>query len=122
MARIIVIDDEMPVREIIKEALEDDHEVHVVEGGDQAIQLMRDVKMDVVITDMVMPGKNGIDLILEIQQQFPSLPVIAMSGGGGIAGRFDYLSIAKLKGARKIIKKPFSLSDIRSAVAEVVSL
>lgn len=67
-----------------------------------------------------MPGKNGIDLIMEVKKDYPDIPVIAFSGGGGITGRFDYLKISKLVGADIILKKPFELQELRSAVSEVM--
>ncbi|MCK4789541.1 MAG: hypothetical protein KAV87_37715, partial [Desulfobacteraceae bacterium] len=59
-------------------------------------------------------------LIMDVKKQYPDIPIIAISGGGGITGRYDYLEIAKLVGANNILKKPFELQELRSAVSEAM--
>ncbi|MCK5091731.1 MAG: response regulator, partial [Gammaproteobacteria bacterium] len=61
------------------------------------------------------------DLIMDVKKEFPDIPVIAISGGGGITGRYDYLEIAKLVGAKNILKKPFSMKELRSAVGNILN-
>ena len=63
-----------------------------------------------------MPEKSGLDLIMELRKINPDIKVIAISGGGGIHGRFDYLPIAKLIGAMKVIQKPFRVDEVKAAV------
>jgi FixJ family two-component response regulator len=57
---------------------------------------------------------------MEMKKEHPEIPVIAISGGGGIAGRYDYLEIAKLVGAKNILKKPFDMQKLLSAVSEAM--
>ncbi len=119
MKKILVVDDESSVRYMIKEMIEPlGFEVVEAKNGIEAISICNDSSVDLIITDIVMPDKNGIDLIMAVRKQYPGLPVIAMSGGGGIAGNFDYLEIAKLVGAKNILKKPFSSREICSLVEE----
>ena len=117
MASILVVDDEKPVRDLLHIALtQDNHNVLLAKNGREAVELQQNHQFDLVITDMVMPEKNGIDLIMELKKKNPASKVLAISGGGGIDGRFDYLSIAKLIGAEHIISKPFDLKTIREKV------
>lgn len=123
MATIMVIDDEAPVRGVLRELLEQDgHKVLEACDGSEAIALIRQISVDLIITDLVMPNKSGIDVIMEIKNAMPALPIIALSGGGGIkTGRFDYLQIAKLIGANQIMSKPFAGADIRKQVNDMLA-
>lgn len=122
MARILIVDDEPNMRLLISSMLKSpNHELLTAENGDAAIALLAKERVDLVITDLVMPQKNGIDLIMELKQSSPDLKILAMSGGGGINGRFDYLPIAKLIGAENILRKPFKREELCAAVAVLVS-
>ena len=121
MARILVVDDEPSVRDMVVAMIESaSHELIEAGNGEEAIAACKVTPFDLIITDIVMPGKNGIDLIMDIKKNFQEIPVIAISGGGGITGRYDYLEIAKLVGAITILKKPFSMDELRSAVGSVL--
>ena len=123
MPRILIVDDEAHMRELIANMIEPlGHEVVVVTNGVEAIKVCKDTTVDLIITDIVMPDKNGIDLIMEIKKEHPDTPVIAISGGGGITGRYDYLEIAKLVGANNILKKPFNMGELRSLVSETIEI
>jgi len=117
MKKILVVDDEESIRVLIKEALEnDEYEFVEANDGDAALKLVSNNKFDLVITDIVMPKKNGIDLIIGMSKVKSDTPIIAISGGGGITGRFEYLPIAKLVGAIYIIEKPFEISSLRETI------
>ena len=107
MARIIVIDDDDTVRLSLKMILEDaDFEVDEAENGEIGIALMRANPADLVISDIFMPQKEGIETIDELRKEFPDVRIIAMSGGG----RMDpdaYLEIARRVGADASLFKPF---------------
>jgi len=123
VSKILVVDDELSVRNMVKDIIESDcHEVVVALNGLEALNMCANTTFDLIITDIVMPEKNGIDLIMEVRQKYPDIPVIAISGGGDITGRYDYLEIANLVGAKNIIKKPFTVNDIRSAVDSVLGV
>lgn len=117
MANILVVDDEDNIRNMITTMLnEKGHAVSQTQDPLQAHGIMAKEQIELLITDLVMPGKTGIDLIMELTEQFPELKIIAISGGGGINGRFDYLPIAKLIGANNIMRKPFKLTELNLAV------
>ncbi len=75
--------------------------------------------VDLVITDIVMPGKEGIELIVELRQLHPQLKILAMSGGGRIGSK-DYLRIAKFLGASVVLAKPFSSAELLAAIDELL--
>ena len=122
MANILVVDDEAPVRNLLSDVLEKEgYTVFTAETGVEASTIYNSKDIDLIITDLVMPEKGGIDLIMELKKQDPNIKVIAISGGGGITGRFDYLPIAKLVGATEIIAKPFQVAEIRAQVAKMLA-
>jgi len=122
MANILVVDDEAPVRNLLNDVLEKEgYTVFTAETGVEASTIYNSNDIDLIITDLVMPEKGGIDLIMELKKQDPDIKVIAISGGGGITGRFDYLPIAKLVGATEIIAKPFQVTEIRAQVAKMLA-
>ncbi len=122
MAEVLLVDDEASVRELVSEVLKQNgHTVSSASSVKEAHDLFSKQTFDLVVTDLVMPERSGIDLILELRELQPDIKVLAISGGGGITGRFDYLPIASLVGAGAILKKPFSISDLRKRVDELLS-
>lgn len=113
MLKILVVDDEPSVRYMVKEMIEPvGYDVIEAANGVEASNICKEVPVDLIVTDIVMPDKNGIDLIMELKKEYPNIPVIAISGGGGITGRYDYLEIARLVGAKNILKKPFTMEEV----------
>lgn len=116
MARVLVIDDEELARFTMREILEAaGHAVEEAKNGAQGISLQRSQPFDIVITDIIMPEKEGVQTIIELQRDFPTLPIIAISGGGRTRN-LDFLKLAQQYGARKILPKPFSEEDLLNAV------
>ena len=94
----------------------------VTEAGEGAegLRLQRDEPADLIITDLIMPGKEGLETIMELRRQFPLVKVVAISGGGrNKAG--DYLPVAKKLGANRTLAKPFLPADLLSVVAELLN-
>jgi len=121
MANVMVVDDEVAVRNLIKEVLSDSgHDIVEAANGEEACEIINEITIDLVVTDLVMPEKSGLELIMDLAENYPDLPVIAISGGGGITGRFDYLPIAKLIGAKQIVNKPFKIDEIRKLVHDIL--
>lgn len=120
--KILIVDDELHMRELVSAMLESpEHELFSAENGHAALTILRQEHVDVVITDLVMPEKNGIDLILEIRQLAPHAKIVAMSGGGGLNGRFDYLPLATLIGATNILRKPFRRDELCAALSALTA-
>ncbi|NQU60032.1 MAG: response regulator [Rhodospirillales bacterium] len=116
MARILLIDDEELVRTALRKALEaSDHEVVEAENGDLALDLHKKQPFDLIITDIIMPGKEGIETIMDLKQENPELPIIAISGGGPDR-HMTYLETAKFFGADHMLTKPFSSEALHQCV------
>ena len=114
MATILIIDDEVLVRVLLRSALEEvGYEVTEAANGREGLELYRQRPTDLVITDIVMPELNGLDMLLELTREFLDAKVIAISGAGG---EKNVLDVAKLLGARQTFRKPFSLPHLLGAV------
>ena len=121
MKTILVVDDEAAMREVIEDALDSTYTVTTVANGKEALEKLAGQKFDLLITDLVMPEMNGIDLMMGLQKNNPEQKIIAISGGGGINGRFDYLPVAKLIGACTVLRKPFTMTQLRDAVNKMMA-
>ena len=104
MATILLVDDERPLRSLLRAALENDHH-QVVEApnGRRGLELYGERTIDLVITDVVMPEMNGLDLISELTRRFVHVKVVAMTGDP------SRLATAKRLGARQTLQKPFDI-------------
>lgn len=121
MARILVIDDDPWVVKIFRQILEDEgHTVFTANNGQEGLDLFRQTPAELIITDMVMPVKDGLKLIMELEKEFPNVPAIAISGGGVIEPE-RYLTLAESIGTRKTLTKPVSKQDLIDAVNSVLS-
>jgi len=116
MKRILIVDDEAAMRGLLQDMLEDDYAIETAGNGVEAMAVLERGGIDLLITDLVMPRMNGIDLVMAARKQHPQLGIIAISGGGGINGRFDYLPVANLVGAARVLRKPFELAELRLAI------
>ncbi|VAW54349.1 hypothetical protein MNBD_GAMMA07-356 [hydrothermal vent metagenome] len=121
MNNILVVDDEPSILELIKEALNDEYNVLTAESASDAFKIATDNTIDLIVSDLVMPDKNGIDMIMEFKKNEPDIKILAISGGGGITGRFDYLPIAKLIGAENTLKKPFTMSELKTSISDLLA-
>ena len=116
---ILIVDDESGIRELLGMILESAGFTVVAAGdGIEAPKIMASKHIDIVITDLLMPERDGIEFITEIRQKFPDVKIVAMSGGGHIA-RDSYLRIAKNFGAHCLLEKPFSQAGVMEAIETV---
>jgi len=116
----VVIDDEPVIREMLGDTLRDaGFEVVTVSSGASVSRLQREQPADLVITDIFMPDKEGIETILELRAMWPTLKIIAISGGGGEL-TVNYLAAAELHGAMRSISKPFTIEQLLGAVRDVL--
>jgi len=120
MAQILIIDDEATIRDLLIKILErEGYETMNASNGKEGIRLYRENPADLVITDLIMPEKEGIETIMELRRDFQDIKVIAMSGGGKIDPE-TYLQIAKTSGAIETIAKPFDLKAVLKTVQELL--
>jgi DNA-binding response OmpR family regulator len=120
MARILIIDDESLIRDLLKKILErEGYEIVTASGGEEGIKIHRENPADLIITDLIMPGKEGIETIMELRRDFKDVKIIAMSGGGRIDPE-TYLQLAKTLGAIKTIAKPFDRIELLKTIHELL--
>lgn len=118
--RILVIDDEPTAVDLLHRILElNGYEVLDAANGIEGVELFRRNICDLVITDMVMPKKDGLQTILDLRDEYPDLPIIAISGGGTIS-KERYLAVAGYLDRVITIAKPFTIETILKAVATLL--
>ena len=121
MARILVVDDNTTLRMMMRETLEKaGHEVVEACNGVEGIERAHAESFDLVITDIIMPDKEGIETIIELRKSYPDLKIIAASAGGKVNAE-EYLETAKAFGANLTLVKPFGRKDILQAVDKVLA-
>lgn len=119
MPRILIIDDDTAVRATVRLALERaGYETVEAADGREGIRMLEGV--DLVITDLLMPEVDGVDLIGQIRKEDRGLPIIAMSGGGKVDSK-SYLEVAKALGAFAAIAKPFELQYLLATVRDAIA-
>ena len=120
MARILIIDDDEAVLSSLMAMLElDGYDVVGARGGRKGLALFREKTADLVITDIFMPEKEGVEIITELKRGFPEVKIIAISGGDRTASQ-DYLPVAEKLGAVRNLRKPFDPPEFLEAVREVL--
>lgn len=113
---ILVADDESIIRDTLRIVLTRlGHDPVCVPDGRKALAALQARPFDLIITDLLMPDFDGLELITEVRRTHPSVPIMAISGGGRISGN-DYLRMAKKLGAISILSKPFTPEDVEAAV------
>jgi len=120
MKRILVIEDDIHVKVMIQKTLERaGYEVIAASDGEEGLKLLRESPADLIITDLIMPRKEGLETIMELRRDNPDVKIIAISGGG----RFEpesYLETAKQMGAARTFAKPFENKELVAAVQELL--
>jgi len=120
MARILIIDDEPQIRSMLKLMLErDGYEVAEAPDGIEGIRIYRRNPADLIITDLIMPNKDGIGMIIDLKKEFPNVKIIAMSGGG-LNKPEGYLKGAKKLGAACTLTKPIDRDEMLRAIKNVL--
>ena len=118
MARILVVEDVAAVREFVRRALMNEgHEVEVAEDGLQGLSLMAHGDFDLLLTDIVMPGLDGIALALKVAKDYPDVRILLMTGYAAERQRAHNLDAL----IHRVIPKPFSLQQICDVVNEVLT-
>src|SRR5437879_10660774 len=119
MARILVIDDDALLRGAIRVALESaGYEVIEAADGDAGLRLHREQGADLVVVDLFMSERDGLEVIRAMRAEAPQSKIIAMSGGGGL--KFDLLDAATAFGASRTLRKPFAPSVLLTTVRDLL--
>lgn len=120
MPRILVIDDEQYILLMLKKMLERaGYDVDIAINGEEGLRYYYKYPADLIITDIVMPEKEGLETIRELKSHNPNVKIIAISGGGRVDSK-EYLESARLFGATKVFSKPFNQGEIVEAVQELL--
>jgi CheY-like chemotaxis protein len=120
MARILVIDDDDQVREMLRQMMElAGHEVAVAANGEIGMRTYREQPADLIVTDIIMPEKDGWEAIVELRKEFPDVKIVAISGGARL-GPYSYLAIAKRFGAQRVFAKPVEKAELLKAITELL--
>jgi DNA-binding response OmpR family regulator len=117
--QVLIIDDDEGIRHILRRALETaGYGVRETSDGAAGLKRFREAKADLVITDIIMPEREGVETIVALRKESPDTAIIAVSGGG--RGGADYLDVAVKLGAVRVFAKPFTLAEVLGAVREVL--
>jgi DNA-binding response OmpR family regulator len=120
MSHVLIIDDDLTILNLFEQFLSSDgFSVSVAKDGREGLSLMKQRKPDLIITDIMMPEMDGLELIRKIRSHHPEIPVIAISGGMKGA-QINFLPHARKFGACRVFEKPVSLSHLRTAVRELL--
>ncbi len=131
MTSVLIIDDEEDIRVVLKEIfIRAGFEVAVASDGNEGLNILRENGADLVITDIIMPGSDGVEIAYEIRCEFPKTKIIVMSGGGNVApldyepsaiATSAYLASAAAVGADMTITKPFDREELLNAARELTA-
>jgi YesN/AraC family two-component response regulator len=120
--RLLLVDDDLWILQGLRRLLlplQQEWDLAFASNGQEALDLLAHTPVDIVITDIMMPVKEGLETIIAIRRDFPLVKIIAMSGGGSLGTR-QYLEIAKALGASCIVQKPFSRTTLLAAIQQVL--
>ena len=131
MSKVIIIDDEEDIRAALKEIfIRADFDVRVASDGEEGLNLLREESADLVITDIIMPGKDGVQTAYDIRMEFPKTKIIVMSGGGNVSPQdyepsaittTAYLASAAEIGADLTLTKPFDRKELIKTARELIA-
>jgi CheY-like chemotaxis protein len=120
MPRILIIDDDDIIKRMLRRMLtRAGYDVLDAADGKEGIERFRENDVDLVITDLIMPEKEGLEMIMELKTDFPDIKIIAMSGGAQM-GPEGYLQLADALGAQRTLKKPIAREDLLAAIEEIL--
>ena len=122
LAKILVVDDDAEVCEAVAAMLEQGgHQVVRASRGGAALRMCRSQSFDLVITDILMPEVDGLEVLTRLRVERPELRVVALSGGGAFVDRDYCLRMAERLGADEVIEKPVRTGDLLELVARVLA-
>ena len=121
MANILIIDDEPQIRLLLRNIFESEgYSVTEASDGNEGLTLYDDNKVDLILMDLYMPDKEGLETINELKKAYPEIKIIAMSGGGGQGRPDNQLNSAKMLGAVAAFEKPVRNEVLLKTVRELI--
>ena len=124
MAHILLIEDDELLRDTLLQMLElDRHRVTEAADGEQGLKRFGDGSgIDLVITDILLPGVDGTQVIAELRRRQPGLPILAISGGRRVLTPVFSLETASLMGANGVLAKPFGRAELQAALRQAMTI
>lgn len=120
MPHVLLIEDNSHMRAMLGQMISRaGYEVSSAADGDEGLTMLRAAPADVVVTDIIMPRREGIETILALRREFPGIPIVAISASGGHGGSADYLSMARKIGADAAFAKPIDRASFLDTLAEL---
>ena len=120
MISILIVDDDSQIRLALKRLLQNEgYEIFEAGNGIEAIKEFKKSRADIIITDIVMPDKEGMETIMELKQMEPEIRIIAISGGGYSGRASTYLATAEKLGAECTIKKPLNKETLLECIKKI---
>jgi len=115
--KILVVDDNVQLLKLLRLFIDQEgYLVFAASNGEQALDLASQHEFDLLITDLIMPVKEGVETIMGFQKLHPRTRIIAMSGGGACASARNFLGIARSLGVVRTLEKPFSKDELLESV------
>jgi len=122
MALVLIVDDDPQMLRLLTDVVElDNHDVLLAQDGSLAVDYFEHQQPDLMITDILMPNKEGLELISEVREKFPKTKIIAYSGGGS-SDPESYLEFATGMGADRVFSKPMPLAELREEIKGLLSI
>jgi DNA-binding response OmpR family regulator len=120
IASILIIDDDPQIRLLLRHVLEaEGHVVLQASNGRQGLSMAQLTSPDLVITDVLMPDTDGLEVTVTLHRECPAIRIIAFSGSGE---EMDYLGVAKMLGAHRTLRKPLTMADLLNAVEQELEI
>ena len=120
MKKILLVDDESSIRSMLSSLLATPTRTFFeAANGTEALRALERDTFDLIISDVIMPNCDGIELIMSIRAKYPEVPVVIMSGGGRVHAA-HYLTLAEKLGAVRVFEKPFNVKELRNGVTELL--
>ncbi len=120
MARILVVDDDASITRVTREHLtREGHTVIEAYDGSEAVRILQEIPVDLVITDLYMPNMDGIEFTIRMGQRKPETKIIAISGGG-YKGKEEVLQVARVLGASRTLETPCTRDELLATVHEAL--
>lgn len=121
MFRVLVIEDNRDMRDLLRVILEGaGYAVDLAEDGEAGLNALRSRPADLIVTDIFMPNRDGLELIPQLRADYPAAKVLAISGGGLLVKGAGYLDTAREIGAHSILAKPFDRQDLLRAASALL--
>lgn len=122
MTQVLIVDDDPFFRDMLEEMVKrDGHQVQTVSNGKEALAAIEQQAPDLLITDILMPEQDGIELIMQLAEREIQVPIIAISGGRRTISHKFNLESARLMGVRVTLPKPIRRDDLRAAIDKALS-